>query len=75
MEGNNASGRQGGPLNPRALSVDDLARVLASSGPDPVTVEMIQDDVVDGVPTNPDGTIDLVQFAAWLLQEISRGGD
>jgi len=75
MEGTNASGRQGGPLNPRALSVDDLARVLTSSGPDPVTVEMIQDDVTDGAPTNSDGTIDLVQFAAWLLQEIPRGGD
>jgi len=75
MDASNASGRQGGPLNPRALSVEDLARVLTSSGPDPVTVEMIQDDVADGAPTNPDGTIDLVQFAAWLLQEISRGGD
>ena len=75
MDRSNASGRQGGPLNPRALSVEDLARVLTSSGPDPVTVEMIQDDVADGAPTNPDGTIDLIQFAAWLLQEISRGGD
>jgi len=75
MDVTNASGRQGGPLNPRALSVEDLARVLTSSGPDPVTVEMIQDDVADGAPTNPDGTIDLIQFAAWLLQEISRGGD
>ena len=75
MDASNASGRQGGPLNPRALSVEDLARVLTSLGPDPVTVEMIQDDVADSAPTNPDGTINLVQFAAWLLKEISRGDD
>ena len=72
MDGTNAAGRQGGPLNPQALSPEDLARILTASGWKPVTVEMIRDDLADGAPTNPDGTINLVQYAAWLIREMCR---
>jgi len=72
MTESNADGRQGGPLNPQALSPEDVARILTASGWKPVTVEMIQDDIDDGAPTNPDGTINLVRYAAWLVREMSR---
>ena len=32
-------------------------------GPRPVTVEMLQADIDDGAPTNPDGTMNLVHYA------------
>jgi len=73
MTDNNAEGRQPGPLNPQALRLADMARILSASGSSPVTVEMLQADVDDGAPRNPDGTMNLVHYAAWLVQEISSG--
>lgn len=61
-------------LNPNALTLADAARLLAPVGDQPVTVEMLQADVVAGAPTNADGTINLVYYAAWLLKEIGRAG-
>ena len=67
--------RQNGPLNPQALRLEDLARILSAAGPRPVTVEMLQDDLDDGAPVNADGTVNLVQYATWLVKEMARGGD
>ncbi len=64
MSESNAEGRQGGPLNPQALSPVDAARVLTASGTKPVTVEMLCNDIEAGAPTNPDGTVNLVAYAA-----------
>ena len=73
MPGTNAEGRQGPQLNPQALRLADLARILSASGGRPVTVETLEADIDAGAPTNLDGTINLVSFAAWLVQEMSRG--
>ena len=75
MSETNADGRQGGPLNPQALRLADLARVLSASGPRPVTVEMLQADIDDGAPANPDGTVNLVEYARWLIREMLHGSD
>jgi hypothetical protein len=61
------------PLNPTALSLADAARALAQVGGESVTEAMLRDDVNRGAPTNPDGTINLVHYAAWLVKEITRG--
>jgi len=79
MSGSNARGRPGGPLNPQALLPADAARVLTASGTKPVTVEMLQADIDAGAPTNPDGTVNLIHYAAWLVRnasvrETARGG-
>ena len=70
MSQSNADGRQG--LNPQALSLEDVARILTASGWKPVTVDMVRDDIDDGAPTNPDGTINLVHYTAWCVREMSR---
>lgn len=62
-------------LNPNALSFADAARLLTKVSGQPVTVEMLQADVANGAPTNGDGTIHLVHYAAWLVKEMGRGGD
>jgi hypothetical protein len=69
----NADGRQGGPLNPQALRLEDLARILSVSGPKPVTVEMLRADIDDGAPVNADGSMNLVLYVAWLLREMGHG--
>ena len=62
------------PANPRAMPVADLARLLSAVGGHSVTPEMIEADIVSGAPTNPDGTIDLVHYCAWLVREMSARG-
>jgi uncharacterized ferredoxin-like protein len=64
--------REAAGLNPNALSLADAARLLARVGGQAVTVEMLQADVAAGAPTNADGTINLVHYAAWLLKEMGR---
>lgn len=58
-----------------ALSIEDAAQVLAKSGAPGTTVEIIQTDLAAGAPQNPDGTINLIHFGAWLIGEMSRVGD
>jgi len=73
MSTDNAGERQASGLSPQALRLADLARILSMSGPRPVTVEMLRADVDDGAPTNPDGTMNLVEYARWLIGEMSHG--
>ena len=60
-------------MNPQALRLEDVARILSASGPQPVTVDMLQADIDDGAPTNADGTINLVHYAAWLVGQAGHG--
>jgi hypothetical protein len=39
-----------------------------------VDSEAIRRDLEGGAPTNIDGTVNLVHYAAWLLKEMGRGG-
>jgi hypothetical protein len=57
-------------LNPSSLTVADAARLLARASGHPVTVDMLQADLDAGAPTNADGTINLVHYAAWLVREM-----
>jgi hypothetical protein len=71
MAENREHGPSGG-LNPNALALADAARLLARVGGQAVTVAMLQADIAAGAPTNADGTINLVHYAAWLLKEMGR---
>jgi len=62
-------------LNPAALGVADAARVLTRMGGKPVTEEMLRADIDAGAPTNANGTLNLVHYAAWLVKEMNAGGD
>lgn len=67
MCGNNAEGR----LDPQALRLADLARILTTLGAMPVTVDMLQADLDAGAPANADGTVNLVHLAAWLVRGLA----
>jgi len=75
MSGGGTSFEAKPALNPSALPVADAARLLSAAGGQRVTAEMIQADVDAGAPTNGDGTINLVQYAAWLVREMANRGD
>ncbi|GIW80412.1 MAG: hypothetical protein KatS3mg105_2219 [Gemmatales bacterium] len=59
-----------GRLNPNALTLADAARLLAKAGGWKITKEMIEADIAAGAPTNADGTINLVHYAAWLVKGL-----
>jgi hypothetical protein len=60
-------------LNPAALSLAAAAQLLSRAIGSPVTEVMLRDDVLAGAPTNPDGTLNLILYAAWLVKEMGRG--
>lgn len=60
-------------LNPSALTIEQVAQVLSAAGGRPVTVAMVEGDLADGAPTNANGTINLVMYAAWHLKDRGRG--
>lgn len=73
MTDSNAEGRQGSPLNPQALRLEDLARLLSAAAGRPVTVAMLETDIDAGAPTSADGTMNLVHYVAWLLKQAGIG--
>jgi len=75
MTDTDLTGAEHTALNPAALSLTDTARVLSAAQNGKVTVEMLQADVEAGAPTNADGTINLVHYAAWLNMKRSDGDD
>lgn len=60
-------------LNPTAITLDAAARLLSAAGGQAVTLAMLEADLAGGAPTNADGTLNLVHYAAWLLQGTGRG--
>jgi hypothetical protein len=38
-----------------------------------VTEAVLRDDIEAGAPTNADGTLNLVHYAAWLIREMGVG--
>ena len=57
-----------------ALTPAQAAKILAAAGSRRITEVMVRADIDAGAPTNADGTVNLVHYAAWLVQEVA-GGD
>jgi hypothetical protein len=61
------------PVDPTRLSVEQAARLLTNAYRQQVPAAHIEADIADGAPTNTDGSINLVHYAAWLLSEMNHG--
>lgn len=69
--------KQPGPaarMTPTAVSLADAARVLTQAAGAAVTAEQLAEDIDLGAPANPDGTLNLVHYAAWLVRAMAAGG-
>lgn len=62
-------------INPLALPIPDAARVLSKAGGRMIRADQIEADIAAGAPTNGDGTINLIAYAAWLAREERVRGD
>jgi hypothetical protein len=57
-------------VNPAALSVEQMARLLSAAGGRQVTPAQVQADIDAGAPVLPGGRINLVHYTAWLLRDM-----
>lgn len=48
------------------LTVEDLVRLLRIMGSAAASAELVRADIEAGAPTNADGSINFVHYAAWL---------
>jgi len=53
-------------INPAALAVEDVARALG------LAVDAVRQDIAQGAPTNADGSVNLVHYAAWLNRQLKE---
>lgn len=67
-------GSENAAPNLTALPVDQVAKLLRHAGSEHLTVDAIRADIAAGAPTNPDGTMNLVVYGAWLVRELARRG-
>jgi len=61
-------------LNMMALPISDLVKIMRNAGSRYVSEDAIRKDISSGAPVNPDGTVNLVHYAAWLVKENGRDG-
>ncbi len=55
-----------------ALKPDQVVDVLVKSGFRDMTLELLHSDFDLGAPRNPDGTVNLIHYMAWMLKEINN---
>ncbi len=63
----------GSAVNPMALSVEEISRLLRASGAPEASAEVIRGYIERGAPVDGDGRVNLVHFTAWLLKENISG--
>ena len=61
-------------INPTALPPETLAELLRKGGCRRLTDGDVKDMAEAGLPANADGTVSLIECAAWLLKEVNRNG-
>ena len=52
-----------------ALPKETVVRLLKNAGSSTISAETLEADIAAGAPVNPDGTVSLVEYAAWLCRE------
>ena len=57
------------PIRLTSLSKEALVRLLRNAGSATISAETLEADVAAGAPVNADGTMSLVEYAAWLCKE------
>jgi hypothetical protein len=55
-----------------ALSIDAAVAVLRKAGAHHIDADAVRADLAAGAPANPDGTINLVAYTAWMIRETAQ---
>ena len=59
-------------VDPTRLSIEQASKLLSAAYRERIDVAKIQEDIDSGAPTNSDGTISLVNYAAWQAKEMGH---
>ncbi len=59
------------PVKLTEIRKEDLLVLLKKSGSRKATAETIEADIAAGAPINNDGTINIIEYAAWLIKETN----
>lgn len=59
-------------LNPAAIKPTDIAKLLKAASGQQVSDLMVQAAIDSGAPVDAKGSINLVEFIAWLEQQNQR---
>ena len=62
-------------VNPLALPAGDAIRMLRRSGCPQMSDETLQRLIDDGLPLNADGTLNIIEYTAWMLKEVQGYGN
>ena len=58
-----------------ALQPEMLVNILKQAGSRQISAEKLAADFAAGAPKNEDGTVNLVEFAAWLVKGEDSNAD
>jgi hypothetical protein len=58
-----------------ALPPEKLVVLLQRAGAKHFTPELLQDDLESGAPCNDDGTINFIEYTAWILRKANDYGN
>jgi hypothetical protein len=61
-----------GAVNPAALTIEQLIRLLSAAGAKLATDETIRRHIQAGAPMAADGRVNLMHYMAWLVREVSN---
>ena len=61
-------------LQPLALQPEMLIRLLQKSGCREMSEESLQKLIDAGLPLNGDGTINIIEYLAWLIKGVNGNG-
>jgi hypothetical protein len=67
----NVSGPASG-LRLTALPIESVISILRKVGAKQISADCIRADQAAGAPVNADGTINLLAYSAWMLQQIAN---
>ena len=56
---------------PEALAKETLVELLRRAGSRTASMDSLMSDVEAGAPVNPDGTMSVFAYTAWILKEMS----
>lgn len=62
-------------INPMALTPETLAELLKRCRCQGLAEDTLERQIASGLPVNGDGTVSLVEYAAWLLKEVNSYGN
>lgn len=57
-------------LNVPPMQKDGFLKVLAHYGCQTMTPEKLEEHIAAGAPVNEDGSINIVNYTAWVLKEL-----